>query len=92
MEMPTTVEELQSFIDERIDNHKAERSSAAVRAFKRDLEQWLGEMPNKERNANRSAVYALIKTRLGLRSIQALSDDQVADAENLLNGYKKLLG
>lgn len=90
--MELTEERVREIVRDEMSTFKADRNTPAVREFKRKLEQWLGEMPSKERNANRSAVYALIKTSLGLRSIQALSDDQVASAEKLLDGYKKLLG
>ncbi|MCG4280883.1 hypothetical protein [Lacticaseibacillus saniviri] len=90
MDMPTTVEELEQFIDARIENHKAERSTPAVRGFKRELEQWLSQLPSNDRNANRSAVYAVIKTRIGLKSIQSLKDEQVPEARELFEQYKQL--
>lgn len=89
--MELTEERVREIVCDELSTFKADRNTPAVREFKRKLEQWLGEMPNKERNANRSAIYALIKTRLGLISIQKLSDEQVPEATELFEKYRNIL-
>lgn len=99
MEMPKTPEELASFVDERIESHKAQRNSPEVRAFNQELHAWAekevpGDRDYETQKKRRNLVdgfKAALKVKLNLKTINSLTEDQVPEARKLFEQYKQLL-
>lgn len=78
------------------ENQKGSRTTHEVRKFKQDIENWLRDsFPNDSdrqgRNSNRNGLYAVLRTRLDLNSIQNLRDEQIPEARQIFDEYKHLL-
>lgn len=98
MEMPKTPEELVALIDERIDSRKPGHRTPKVQEFTNEMDKWFKDQyPGKDfdgikvRNNAENGLKAAIKTKLQLKNILSLSDEQVAEAREIFERYKRLL-
>lgn len=73
---------------------RSSRETVAVRTFKRDVAKWTKEMA-AETHTNFTAIqnglYGVLRTKLKLKSMNGLTDDQVPEARELFNQYKQFM-
>lgn len=72
---------------------KGTRESQKVRKFRRDVAKWVDEVSNGVVNKNgvQNGLYGTLRLKLGLKSMNGLSDDQLDQAYKVFEEYKQLI-
>lgn len=72
---------------------KGSRESQKVRKFRRDVAKWVDEVSNGVVNKNgvQNGLYGTLRLKLGLKSMNGLSDEQLDQAYKVFEEYKQLI-
>lgn len=88
MDTPFTSEQIQ-FLDQRYG--RKSRDSDAVQEFRKDIARWVEQAKNQNvsRMAIQNGLYGAIRLKLGLKSMNALSDNQLPEAREVFEKFKE---
>lgn len=80
-------------VQEKIKTLKSLRGTQEVREFKAEISKWIEESDEsiREKNNVRNSLYGVLKTKLGIKSMNALEDSQVAKTREIFEQYKEFI-
>ena len=81
-------------VRDEIREMKSERGSREVLDFKEKMKDWIEEKSDgiiNGRSAVRSGLYGVLRLKLGLKSMNSLSDEQLDQAYEVFEEYKQLV-
>ncbi|MFT8409868.1 MAG: hypothetical protein ABF743_11065 [Schleiferilactobacillus perolens] len=94
----TTEERIREIVREEIAKNRTNHRTPKVQEFNNEMDKWFKDQyPGKDfdgikvRNNAENGLKAAIKTKLQLKNILSLSDEQVAEAREIFERYKHLL-